>query len=190
MGPGCVTMAMIISTTTQKSEFLARLARIEAGTGSSKSTLYVGLDQSVLVSNKDNSKLLKKATNAPQKRLGLLEAVLCLVLGAVSIGLALYLRFSFAPASVGPVSADIEMAINGGLGLAMTAFAGYVLRMPILQMIPVGAVGVMAGVVAFHNLVHFYPDRFAVVFSPVWVDQVVTATDANSIIWRGVSFTL
>lgn len=179
-----------VSTAAQKTEFLARLARIESGTASSKSTLFVGLDETILVNHKANAKLLKKANAVPQKRLGPLETLLCVLLGVFSLALGLYIRFSITGSGSPLASPDIEMAINGGLGLAITLFSGYFLRMPLLKMLPVGAVGVMAGVVAFHNLVHFYPEKFAEMFSPIWVEQVITTTDANSILWRGVSFTL
>lgn len=179
-----------ISTATQKSEFLARLARIESGTASSKSTLFVGLNETILVNKKANAKLLKKAAAVPQKRLGPLEVLLCVLLGVFSLVLGLYIRFSITGSGNPLGSPDIEMAINGGLGLTITLFSGYLLRMPLLKMVPVGAVGVMAGVMAFHNLVHIYPEKFAEMFSPIWVDQVIKTTDANSIIWRGVSFTL
>ena len=179
-----------VSTAAQKSEFLARLARIESGAASSKTTLYVGLDETILVNNKANAKMLKKAAAVPQKRLGPLEMLLCIVLGVLSLALGLYLRFTIT-GNTNPIGGpDMNMSINAGIGLTITVFTGYFLRMPLLKMIPVGAVGVMAGVVAFHNLVHFYPEKFAEMFSPVWVEQVVTTTAANSIIWRGVTFTL
>lgn len=179
-----------VSTAAQKSEFHARLARIESGAASSKTTLYVGMDETILVNNKANARLLKKATAVPQKRLGLMELLLCIVLGVFSLVLGLYIRFSITGSADPLGSPDMEMMINGGLGLAITLFSGYFLRMPLLKMFPVGAVGVMAGVMAFHNLVHIYPEKFAEMFSPIWVEHVITATDANSIIWRGVSFTL
>lgn len=179
-----------VSTAAQKNEFLARLARIESGAGSSKSTLFVGLDETILVDNKAKAKILKKAAVVPQKRLGPFETVLCVVLGLASLVFGLYCRFSITGNADPWGSPDVEMAINGGLGLTIALFLGYFLRMPLLKMAPICLVGVMAGVVAFHNLVHFYPDKFAELFSPVWVEQVVTATAANSIIWRGVTFTL
>jgi hypothetical protein len=59
-----------------------------------------------------------------------------------------------------------------------------------LKFVPLTAMGVLAAIVSFHNLVHLYPAQFADMFSPTFVQQVVTTTDANSIIWRGKSFVL
>ena len=179
-----------VSTVAQKSEFLARLARIESGTGSSKSTLFVGLDETILVDNKASAKMLKKAAAVPQKRLGPFDLLLCMAMGVFSLAFGLYIQFTLTGNANPWGSPDQVMAINGGIGLSITLFLGYFLRMPVFRMIPVGAIGVLAGMVAFHNLVHFYPEKFAEMFSPIWVEQVTTTTAANSIIWRGVSFTL
>ena len=71
-----VTMvSMAISTATQKNEFLARLNRIEKGTGSSKSTLYVGLDETIMADSRDSEKLKKQAAAVPARPLGVFGIV-------------------------------------------------------------------------------------------------------------------
>jgi hypothetical protein len=184
-------MAMIsLSTASQKAEFQARLARIESGTGSSKSTLYVGLDESYLVSNKTNAKLQKRALAEPPKPLGLFGIFVAITLGVLSLGLAVYLQFTMTGDASPIDNSDVTMAINGGLGLTIALFGGYLLKMPMMKFAPVTAIGVLAALVSFHNLVHLYPAQFAEMFSPTFVEQVITTTDANSIIWRGKSFVL
>lgn len=179
-----------ISATAQKNEFLSRLSRIEAGTGSSKSTLYVGVDGTVLASSKDSARLKKQAAAVKARPLGLFAAILSIAFGVVAVGSALYLRF-VATGEVGPLTnSDMTMAINGSAAMVIAMFGGFLLRMPLLKYTPVSAIGVLAGVVGFHNLVHVYPTQFANLFSPVWVEQVVAATPANSIIWRGQTFVL
>jgi hypothetical protein len=179
-----------LSTASQKAEFQARLARIESGTGSSKSTLYVGLDESYLVSNKTNAKLQKRAAAEPPKPLGLFGILVAITLGVLSLGLAIYLQFTMTGNASPLDKSDITLAINGGLGLTIALFGGYLLKMPMMKFTPVAAIGVLAALVSFHNLVHLYPAQFAEMFSPTFVEQVVTTTDANSIIWRGKSFVL
>lgn len=179
-----------ISTAGQKNEFLARLSRIEAGVGSSKSTLYVGLDETYQVDSKASAKLKKGIEKQPAKPLGIFGMVLSAGLGAVALVVALYLRFAIT-GEAGPLgNTDAAMVTNGGIGLAVAFFSGYMLKMPMLKFVPISAVGVLAGLVSFHNLVHIYPSQFANVFSPTWVDQVVSATEANTIIWRGETFVL
>jgi hypothetical protein len=179
-----------ISTAGQKNEFLSRLARIESGTASSKSTLYVGIDGTIMASSKDSAKLKKQALAAPSKPLGIFAAVLSVIFGAIALGLTLYMRFSIT-GEAGPLNnTDMTMAINGGAALAIALFCGFMVKMPMLKYTPVAAIGVMLGMVGYHNLVHVYPAEFAQMFSPVWVDQVVTSTPANSIIWRGETFVL
>ena len=111
-------------------------------------------------------------------------------LGIVALGMALYLRFTFSSDATPIDNSDVNLVINGCLGMMIALGTGFMLRMPLLTFTPVSAIGVLAGLVGFHNLVHFYPSQFAELFSPVWVEQVVAATDPNSIIWRGVSFVL
>ena len=179
-----------ISTAGQKNEFLSRLARIESGIGSSKSTLYVGVDGTILASSKDSTKLKKQATATPARPLGMFAAGLSVVFGVMMLGLALYLRFSIT-GEAGPLNnSDLVMAQNVGVALSMALFCGFMVKMPMLKYAPICAIGVLMGTVGYHNLVHVYPTEFARMFSPVWVEQVVTTTEANSIIWRGVPYVL
>lgn len=179
-----------ISTASQKNEFLSRLSRIEAGTASSKSTLYVGVDGTVMASSKDSAKLKKQAAAVKAQPMGMFAVILSIGFGIAAVITALYLRFA-ATGETGPLTnSDLTMGINGGVAFAIAMFGGFLLRMPLLKYTPVCAVGVMVGVVGFHNLVHVYPTQFANLFSPIWVDQVVAATPANSIIWRGETFAL
>lgn len=179
-----------ITTTAQKNDFLARLARIEKGTGSSKSTLYVGVDGTVMASSRANAKLKKQAAAVPSTPIGLIGAIFSIAFGAAALGLTLYLRFSFT-GEPGPLdNSDMTMAINGGAALIMALFSGFMIKMPMLKFAPACVLGVMLGLVGFHNLVHVYPTQFAEMFSPIWVDTVVSSTEANSIIWRGKTFVL
>lgn len=179
-----------ISTAGQKNEFLSRLARIESGAGSSKSTLYVGVDGTIMASSSANAKLKKQALAVPAKPLGLFAAFLSMLFGAVAVGLALYFRF-LATGNAGPLdNSDLAMAENGGVALVIALFCGYMVRMPMLKYTAICAMGILAGLVGYHNLVHVYPTQFADMFSPTWVEQVVTSTPANSIIWRGETYVL
>lgn len=184
-------MAMIsMSTTAQKNEFTARLARIESGVGSSKSTLYVGVEGTILASDRANAKLKKQAKAVPAKPLGLLGMTFSALFGTVALGMARYLRFAVT-GEAGPLNnADLPMAINGSAALAIALFCGAMVRMPMAKFAGAATVGILAGIVGYHNLVHVYPAQFANMFSPVWVEQVVTNTAANSIIWRGQTFVM
>ena len=181
---------MVISTASQKNEFLSRLARIESGVGSSKSTLYVGVDGTIMASSNDSAKLKKQAAAVKAKPMGMFGAIFSVAFGAIALGLTLYLRFSIT-GQVGPLdNSDMAMLENGGVALAIALFCGYMVKMPMLKYSPICAIGVMVALVGYHNLVHVYPSQFAQMFSPVWVEQVVSATSANSIIWRGETFVL
>jgi hypothetical protein len=181
---------MVISTAAQKNEFLSRLNRIESGIGSSKSTLYVGLDETIMADSKQSEKLKKQAAAIPAKPLGMFGIVVSLISGLLAVGTALYLRFLMTGEAGPQDNVDMTMAVNGGVALAIALFAGFMLKMPLGRFAPVAVIGVLAGVVGFHNLVHLYPAQFAEMFSPVWVEQVVNTTPANSIIWRGQTYVM
>lgn len=181
---------LAISTADQKNEFLARLNRIEKGIGSSKSTLYVGLDETVLANSRSNEKLRKQAAAVPARPLGLFAAILSVVFGAAVVGLVSYLQFSITGETASLSASDVTMGIHGGMAFIIALFCGFMVKMPLLKYAPITALGVMLGLVGFHNLVHVYPAQFAEMFSPIWVEQVVTTTEANSIIWRGVTYVL
>ncbi len=182
--------SMVITTANQKNEFMARLNRIEKGIGSSKSTLYVGLDETIMADSKQSEKLKKQAAAVPVKPLGMFGIMVSLISGLLAVGTALYLRFLLTGEAGPQDNVDMTMAVNGGAALLIALFAGFMLKMPLVRFSPVAAIGILAGVVGFHNLVHLYPAQFAEVFSPVWVEQVVNATPANSIIWRGQTFVM
>ena len=179
-----------ITTVNQKNEFLARLNRIEKGIGSSKSTLYVGLDETILINSKANAKLKKQSEAEPAKPLGIFAAILSVLFGAAIVGLVAYLRFYFTGEATPLAASDMMMAVHGSIALTIALFAGFMVKMPLLKYTPVAAMGVVLGLVGFHNLVHVYPAQFASMFSPIWVEKVVTTTEAHSIIWRGVTYVL
>ena len=179
-----------ISTAAQKSEFLARLSRIEKGIGSSKSTLYVGLDETIMVNSKASARLKKQVATVPARPMGIFAAILSIAFGAAVVGLVAYLRFYFTGEAVLLADSDMMTAVHGSVALAIAVFAGFMVKMPLLKYTPATALGVCLGLVSFHNLVHVYPAQFASMFSPIWVEQVVTMTEANSIIWRGVTYVL
>lgn len=143
-----------------------------------------------MASSRANAKLKKQAQAIPAKPLGLFGILTAWSVGLAAVGVALYLRFLIIGDAGPQDNVDLTLMVNGGLAFAITLFSCYLLRMPVLRCLPIAAIGVLAGVVGFHNLVHFYPEQFADMFSPSWVEQVVNATPANSIIWRGQTFVM
>ena len=168
-------------------DFNARIARISSGTGSSKSTLYVGLDEIYQVSYPGRGKSVAP-TAASSGLLYPVALVFALCTGMLSYMAAVWLRLQAL--GLDPVMDDLryEMALQFGSGLAIGLVIGLVLGFRSRQMMVVLAIGVLVAMTLSHNIVHLYPENFAQVFSSEWVDQVRSQTAPNSALWMGQSF--
>ena len=51
-------------------------------------------------------------------------------------------------------------------------------------------VGVWAGILGLHNLVHLQPDLFSMLFSPQWVSAVLAQAPFQSLMFRDLIVTL
>jgi hypothetical protein len=169
-------------------DFDARLARIASGAGSSKATLYVGLDEIYHVSYTNRGKPVG-ASAANSGALYPLVAVIALAIGVMSYGVAAWMRFRLVGASTGSGNPMTEMGIRIGAALFVALVIGTALGFRSRQMRAVMAAGAVAATALFHNLVHMYPGHFAQVFSPDWVEVVTGSTRAQSVNWMGQSYT-
>ena len=175
--------------TPQQAEFTARLARIEAASGQRKATLYVGPDESFVLDRperrRQTSGLVALLLNASYP----LSMVMAFGLGFLAFAIGRYIRFHLTGVGETPPDPDMEMVLQLGTGLAIAAVLGAVDQMKAFEYLIAKSLGVVAGLLAFHNLVHVYPDQFKLLFSPIWVTKMVTTTEPFSLLWRGISFT-
>jgi hypothetical protein len=146
-------------------DFNARIARIAAGTGSSKSTIFVGLDEVYQITYR------RRGSNAgPAAALGstLMPVFIAMAmgLGVLAFGLATWIRFQMMGQGAGVSDPMTEMGVQAG-----------------------AAIMAVATMFFYHNAVHIFPDTFAQMFSQSWVDLVQATTKPQSIVWQGRSFT-
>lgn len=168
-------------------DFDARIARIASGQGSSKATLYVGLDEIYQVSYPNRGKSVAP-TAASSGVLYPVALLLALCTGLLSFGFAAWLRFQSMGIGTGSGNVRTEMAIQLGSAAAVGLVLAMILGLRSRQMIVVMAVGIFAATTLHHNAVHLYPEAFAQVFSPDWVEVVRAGTSPNSVLWMGQSF--
>jgi hypothetical protein len=170
--------------TMQHADFSARIARIENGTGISKSTLFVGADEVYRVDY---------AARGPRRESRLVNAwypisvAMTFVVGALS---DLVVRWiDWMTKGVPAVEADPGYAMVSGFFTAMivSLILGALLGIRVGQHVGLRALGVVAGMVGWHNAVHQWPDLFALAFSPLWVGVVTRMTEPQSISWLGNS---
>lgn len=173
-------------------EFSARLARIESGVGSSKSTLYVGMDETYSVTygrrggpNRGNS------VADTIRNLGYpIMVILAFLVGVAANLTARLVDFLMNGLPTAADNIDLQMAIDFGIALMVSSVLGAVFRIGIRDFVMVRLMGIAAGVLGLHNVVHAYPHYFEKIFSTIWVSHITTATEAGSIVWRGVSIAI
>ena len=115
-----------------------------------------------------------------------LSAVLALMLGMASHLLGMVLRFYVHGLNGWSPDPDIDAVAQVVLGFALAVVLGYLTGFGAARLTGIKVVGVVAGVLLYHNAVHLFPQAFAQITSPPWVSQVMTQTKANSLIWRGI----
>ena len=169
------------------SEFAARIARIESGAATHRQLLFVGMDEVYHLPLR-----VRKIRESPAKALVRnaiypVSLALALVLGAVSHGLGQVARYHIPGLPNLDANPDIEMVVQVVLGVAIAMVLGSLLGLRSNQLTTLKSIGVVLGVLLFHNAVHAYPEFFATLTSKIWVNQIVTHTYAHSILWRGIS---
>jgi hypothetical protein len=178
---------------THHMEFSARLARIESGIGSSKSTLYVGMDETYAVTygRRGHGHARGSSVTDTFRKIGYPIIVMLAFLIGVAANLAARLvDFIWNGLPSAADNIDMQMAMNFGTALILSSVLGLFFRIRIRDFVMVRLIGIGAGVLMLHNVVHAYPQYFTPVFSPEWVSHIVSSTEAGSIVWRGVSIVI
>lgn len=168
-------------------DFARRVARIASGEATGKRTLFVGTDESFLLPERVRGKPAAPSsilTNA----LGPLSIPLALALGLACHGLAMVARAQVTGLPRMADSPDVEMLTQFVLGFLLSLICARALRLTSGPQKVARSLGVVIGVMTFHNLVHLWPDQMALVLTDLWVWDVITHTKAQSILLRGISF--
>lgn len=169
-------------------DFARRVARINAA--ASQQLLFVGVDEVYSLPINPH-----KVVTAPIKAMLVnlmypMSLVLAVLVGVISHGIGMVLRYQVQGLPDLGANPDIEMVVQVVLGFAIAMVLGYVVGLRSNSLTPLKSAGSALGVLFFHNAVHMFPRLFAVLTSELWVNQMVTHTHPNSILWRGISFML
>lgn len=168
----------------QHADFSARIARIEKGTGMSKSTLFVGADEVYRV---DYGARGKRRESRIVNLWYPLSVAMTFVVGAAS---DLVLRWiDWMSKGVPAVEADPGYAMVTGFftALIISLVLGAILGIRVGEHLALRSAGIVAGMIGWHNAVHAWPDIFSTAFSPLWVATVTRMTDPHSLYWLGAS---
>ena len=114
--------------------------------------------------------------------------VLAFFLGMLAVLITRYVRYAMAGSALTGEDADITMAIDAGLALAIGFVLKQMFRLSGKVQETAKTLGIFAMICVMHNLVHTWPGAFEIAFSPEWVSDVIETTQPQSILFRGVSF--
>ncbi len=173
--------------TIQTNEFRDRLARIEAGIGSTRNTLFVGMDESYVIAPR--RKAPKQANLLENLGFGL-GRVWAVTLGVLSVVAVVMMRYWLGLDTPLPGDPMNDQGLIGILALCLAIWLGKRLYSNREGLIGLHASGVLMGTVGLHNLVHAAPHVFDTLFSPIWTGAVLSATEPFSVILRGMSLSL
>lgn len=169
---------------TNEEIFAARIARINAGAANTKGTVFIGQDEQL---HPDRLGAVKRQTS--REIAGNAAHPLSLIgafgLGLCAVALGTYARFQLMAGQAELENADLEMALSGMIGLALSFVLAQMFRLTSKTHKVVQAAGVFVMVCGFHNFAHWAPEPMALAFSPAYVAQIQTAAPANSARFRG-----
>lgn len=170
--------------TMHMNDFHERLARIEAGGLNTRNTLFVGMDESFLLT-REKPGVARKAGSALVNAAYPLTILAALALALASVTFVKMVHFHlFGNAPIGSeplndLAIEMVLSVLLSFGLARwfwqdhTRLRGYM------------ATGVLIMAVGWHNFVFLAPAPFGMLFSDLWVAQVMAQTEFRSILIRG-----
>lgn len=167
-----------------QSDFADRIARIESGKGSTKSTVFVGLDERYNALPRHYAEAVRRA-KAEEDEQKSPSFLVCFGLGLLAYGIGQYVRFQATGLPDPTTDADTAMLTNGAFGLATLMVLSLMFGRRLRGLSIAKVLGLGAGLVTFHNAVHYAPQAFETAFSPEWVAQVRAETEPQSLYWRG-----
>jgi hypothetical protein len=173
--------------TAHSVQFQERLARINAGQGFTRDTVYVGQDLAftyVPKGRRKNKGLGQAANNAGTA----LSVPFCIVIGFLSHVAERYADFVLNKNPDPNANIDVEMVKVAASAFMLSIVISFLLGLRDRGLLVPKLLGVAAGMLFFHNFVHQWPEFFGQVFSPIWVAQVTTITEPNSMVFRGIVF--
>ncbi len=111
-------------------------------------------------------------------------------LGLFAVALGYYARYQLMAGQVELEDSDLEMALSGGIGIALSFVLAQMFRLTSKEHKAMQSAGVFAMVCAFHNFAFWAPGPMTVLFSPEYVARIQTEAPPNSARFRGTYFPL
>lgn len=169
---------------TNAQAFAARLAYIESGRCNTNRTIFAGQDEQVhlgktVIVKQSKSKAVAGNAVYPLSLIG------AFALGLLAVALGYCARFQLMTRQAELEDADLEMALSGGIGIALSFVLAQMFRLTSKEHKAMQSAGVFAMVYAFHNFAFWAPGPMTVLFSPEYVARIQTEAPPNSARFRG-----
>lgn len=170
-----------------QSSFNDRVKRIT----NPKNAYYVDPETGTFIPKRVSKQEIKKAKLRRQiPKPGVPGFIGSLLMGALCLMAARYLRFNELEMHDGSAAADVLMTIDFGLAAIAVFLLGAMVRHTTFRHMIAQTVGIGIMLVTMHNLVWAFPEEFAQVYSSEYVDQVRSLTAPQSLYLRGETITL
>lgn len=182
----------MINPDRQKRQFADRLTRIAAGGENTMSQIYVGPAEEPVTDRKGKRKHRPaRAVPSLKENIGYpISIIWAFAIGLLAVLITRYVRNALAGGTLTGEDADIMMAIDGGLALAVGFVLTQMFRVKGKAQETAKTAGIVVMIGMMHNMVHAWPGAFELTFSPEWVTDVVETTEPKSFLFRGISFAL
>ncbi len=162
-------------------DFNARIKRIE----SPRNTSYYDPDLEMHVPKHTTQEAIRKSAKA--RKFSVMKLLISLLIGgvAVMIGQAIRLRF-LGMTETGNAMLATDLLLTAFFMLLISAL----MRHRKISMRLCQVVGAVAMIVAGHNLMWFYPDELAIIYTTDYVAQIRAETEPMSLIFRDMAISL
>lgn len=171
---------------SSKDLFQRRLSRLQSGKVS-RNVLWVGDGESHALPTRERRRPQSRMRELLGRLFYPLAEVMAVALGFAGYGLGLILRYHLQGLPDAKSNPDIDMAVQVIAGFLIAIVVGHLIGLRARSLISVKALGAVAGLLLFHNLVHMYPHLFQQATSKLWVSEVLAQTKPHSLYWRGIS---
>ncbi len=165
----------------QLSGFHTRIKRIK----DPKNTYYVDGETGTFIPKRVNKQQIKQAVKKRQEKATFGGAVLAMLLGALALMVARYVRWNYLAIDEGSTAADTLMMMDFGMAAIAIFLLGGVIGQKSLTHMVAQVAGIAVMLVTMHNLIWLLPEEFAQVYGQDYVNQVQAVTAPQSIYLRG-----
>lgn len=156
-----------------------------------RNTFYVDPETGTFIPKRVSRNQIRQAKAAKYvPKAGIAGMMGSLILGGVCLMMARYLRTQHLGMQDGGGEADVLMMIDFGLAAMVVFIVGAMVKHTSVRHMVAQTAGIGVMLVSMHNLIWAFPEEFAQVYSPAYVEQVRATTSPQSLYVRGETITL